>query len=376
MGHLIAMRGSGTLIPLFFCFLAISGNPIPDSPEVLGSGEKEPYYEKTTTTTYKPTEYETTTTYKPKEYESTTTYKPKEYTTTTTYKPTEYETKPPTKYEKPAYTTKKCVYATPKYYEGQTVKSEYEKPESFKKHIPEGIDAPKPKPYYETEKPYVPLELTTPNVSYYLPNYKPVNPEIPVVHGIPNAPKPKYEVKEIPYERKTSLYTTYYTTTTTTTTTTYTTTTYTTTTEKYPETQYHVEVKPEYKEVNYDKLKNPEHDKIPEKPSTYATEKYEEPKYKPKSYVPDHESSEVKVPKYEVKKHEDTPYEAPKYEKKPVEPSKVPEKYEVPKYEITPGYKEEEYKPSTEYKKEEYKPKEEEYKPSTEYKKEEYKPKE
>merc|ERR1711945_70703 len=99
----IAMRGSGTLIPLFFCFLAISGNPIPDSPEVLGSGEKEPYYEKTTTITYKPTEYETTTTYKPKEYESTTTYKPKEYTT-----------KPPTKYEKPAYTTKKYVYTTPK----------------------------------------------------------------------------------------------------------------------------------------------------------------------------------------------------------------------------------------------------------------------
>merc|ERR1712064_197291 len=310
--HLIAMKGSGTLIPLFLCFLSVSGNPIPESPEVLASGEKEPYYEKTTTTTYKPTEYETTTTYKPKEYESTTTYKPKEYTTTTTYKPTEYETKPPTKYEKPAYTTKKYVYTTPKYYEGQTIKSEYEKPESFKKHIPEGIDAPKPKPYYETEKPYVPLELTTPNVSYYLPNYKPVNPEIPVVHGIPNAPKPKYEVKEIPYERKTSLYTTYYTTTTTTTT-----TTYTTTTEKYPETQYHVEVKPEYKEVNYDKLKNPEHDKIPEKPSTYATEKYEEPKYKPKSYVPDHESSEVKVPKYVVKKHEDTPYEAPKYEKSP-----------------------------------------------------------
>merc|ERR1712064_270522 len=217
--HLIAMKGSGTLIPLFLCFLAVSGNPIPESPEVLASGEKEPYYEKTTTTTYKPTEY---------------------------------ETKPPTKYEKPAYTTKKYVSTTPKYYEGQTIKSEYEKPESFKKHIPEGIDAPKPKPYYETEKPYVPLELSTPNVSYYLPNYKPVNPEIPVVHGIPNAPKPKYEVKEIPYERKTSLYTTYYTTTTTTTTTTYTTTTttttyttttYTTTTEKYPETQYHVEVK-------------------------------------------------------------------------------------------------------------------------------------
>ena len=51
------------------------------------------------------------------------------------------------------------------------------------------------------------------------------------------------------------------------------------------------------------------------------------------------------------------------------------EKYEVPKYEMTPGcVKEEEQKPSTEYKKEEQKPKEEEYKPSTEYKKEEYKP--
>ena len=32
------MKGSGTLIPLFLCFLAISGNPIPESPEVLGSG--------------------------------------------------------------------------------------------------------------------------------------------------------------------------------------------------------------------------------------------------------------------------------------------------------------------------------------------------
>merc|ERR1712179_328371 len=108
--HLISMKGSSTSIPLFLCFLAISGNPIPESPEILGSGEKDPYYEKTTTTTYKPTEYETTTTYKPKEYESTTTYKPKEYITTTTYKPTEYETKPPTKYEKPAYTKKICLH--------------------------------------------------------------------------------------------------------------------------------------------------------------------------------------------------------------------------------------------------------------------------
>ena len=51
----------------------------------------------------------------------------------------------------------------------------------------------KPKYYPETEKPYVPLELTTPNVSYYLPDYKPVNPEVPVVHGLPSAPKPKVE---------------------------------------------------------------------------------------------------------------------------------------------------------------------------------------
>ena len=29
-----------------------------------------------------------------------------------------------------------------------------------------------------------------------------------------------------------------------------------------------------------DQKTNPEHDKIPEKPFTYATEKYEEPKYK------------------------------------------------------------------------------------------------
>ena len=116
--------------------------------------------------------------------------KPTEYETTTTYKPTEYETKPTTTYKKP-YTTKKYVYTTPKYYEGETVKSEYDKPESFQKYKPEKIDAPEPKPYYETEKPYVPLELTTPNVSYYLPDYKPVNPEIPVVHGLPNAPKPK-----------------------------------------------------------------------------------------------------------------------------------------------------------------------------------------
>ena len=76
-------------------------------------------------------------------------------------------------------------------YEGETIKSEYEKPESFQKYKPKAIDAPKPKYEYETEKPYEPLKLTTPNVSYYLPDYKPVNPEVPVVHGLPSAPKPK-----------------------------------------------------------------------------------------------------------------------------------------------------------------------------------------
>merc|ERR1712106_641599 len=125
----------------------------------------------------------------------------------------------------------------------------------------EPIEAPKPKYYPETEKPYVPLELTTPNVSYYLPDYKPVNPEVPVVHGLPSAPKPKYEVELIPYEHK-NIYTTYYTTTTTTTTTTYTTTTttttttyttyttttYTTTTEPYAVSEAYYEVKPKYKE--------------------------------------------------------------------------------------------------------------------------------
>ena len=43
-----------------------------------------------------------------------------------------------------------------------------------------------------------------------------------------------------------------------------------------------------------------------------------------------------------------------------MEPTKYPEKYEVPKYEITPGYKKEEYQP-TEYKKEPEKPTEEPY---------------
>ena len=47
-----------------------------------------------------------------------------------------------------------------------------------------------------------------------------------------------------------------------------------------------------------------------------------------------------------MKEHEKTPYETPKYEEKPVEPTKLPEIYEVPLKEITPGY----YKPKEEYK--------------------------
>lgn len=91
--------------------------------------------------------------------------------------------------------------------------------------------------------------------------------------------------------------------------------------------------------------------------------------------------SKVDLPEYKVKEHEKTPYEKPKYEEKPVEPTKLPEIYEVPLKEITPGY----YKPKEEYKpteepKEEYEPKEEpkeEYKPeSIEESKEEWKPEE
>ena len=52
------------------------------------------------------------------------------------------------------------------------------------------------------------------------------------------------------------------------------------------------------------------------------------------------------MPEYKVKEHEKTPYEKPKYEEKPVEPTKLPEIYEVPLKEITPGY----YKPKEEYK--------------------------
>merc|ERR1712106_1295892 len=239
----------------------------------------------------------------------------------------------------------------------------------------EPIEAPKPKYYPETEKPYVPLELTTPNVSYYLPDYKPVNPEVPVVHGLPSAPKPKYEVELIPYEHK-NIYTTYYTTTTTTTT-----TTYTTTTEPYAVSEAYYEVKPKYKEVVYDKPNNPDHHEIPEAPKEYVTKKYDKPTYKPKSYEPKYEESKVDLPEYKVKEHEKTPYEKPKYEEKPVEPTKLPEIYEVPLKEITPGY----YKPKEEYKpteepKEEYEPKEEpkeEYKPeSIEESKEEWKPEE
>ena len=41
-----------------------------------------------------------------------------------------------------------------------------------------------------------------PNVSYYLPDYKPPNPEVPVVHGLPSVTEKKYEVEEIPYSEK------------------------------------------------------------------------------------------------------------------------------------------------------------------------------
>ena len=41
-----------------------------------------------------------------------------------------------------------------------------------------------------------------PNVSYYLPDYKPPNPEVPVVHGLPSATEKQYEVEEVPYEQK------------------------------------------------------------------------------------------------------------------------------------------------------------------------------
>ena len=45
-----------------------------------------------------------------------------------------------------------------------------------------------------------------------------------------------------------------------------------------------------------------------------------------------------------MKEHEKTPYEKPKYEEKPMEPTKLPEIYEAPLKEITPGY----YKPTEE----------------------------
>ena len=139
-----------------------------------------------------------------------------------------------------------------------------------------------------------------------MPDYKPPNPEVPVVHGLPSVTEKQYEVEEIPYEQKPKVsfisqkfkkkpikfltifmnllkeYTIYYTTTTTTTTTTYTTTTTTTTyttttttttyttttttttttytttpyystTEGYAKEEYHVEVKPNYNEFDHGK---------------------------------------------------------------------------------------------------------------------------
>lgn len=261
------------------------------------------------------------------------------------------------------------------------MKSEYEKPESFQKFSPSGIKAPQPDHYYETEKPYKPIELApAPNVSYYLPDYKPPNPEVPVVQGIPSVPEKTFEVQEIPYERKPNTYTIYYTTTTTTTTTTYTTTTttttttytttttttyttsttYTTTTTTYKTTYYyttteapphpeqHIDVKPEYKEAKYpyENLVNPEHEKVPKELTTYSTTKYETPKYKPNSYVPDHDTPDIAGPYFEQKPHQET-YVIPTYKSPDMEPTSYPEKQEALKYEITPGYnqyeKEEKY---------------------------------
>lgn len=100
-------------------------------------------------------------------------------------------------------------------------------------------------------------------------------------------------------------------------------------------------MKPEYKEINYPYQNgaNPDHDQVPDEPSTYATSEKYESSYKPNNYEPKYQESEVNVPKYEEKEHDENPYEAPKYEEKPLEPSSYAPKYEVPKYEITPGYK-------------------------------------
>ena len=45
----------------------------------------------------------------------------------------------------------------------------------------------------------------------------------------------------------------------------------------------------------FHQLVNPDHDEIPEAPSTYATEKYEPEKYKANKYVPDHETPDIGI---------------------------------------------------------------------------------
>ena len=92
----------------------------------------------------------------------------------------------------------------------------------------------------------------------------------------------------------------------------------------------------------YENLANPNHDKIPEAPSTYATEKYETPKYKPNNYVPEHEIQDVDAPKYEEKAAPST-YATSTYKPKEMEPTSYATKYEVPKYEITTKYYEKTY---------------------------------
>jgi hypothetical protein len=43
-----------------------------------------------------------------------------------------------------------------------------------------------------------------------LPDYKPPNPEVPVVHGLPSVTEKKYEVEEIPYHEKPKVFIVYW----------------------------------------------------------------------------------------------------------------------------------------------------------------------
>ena len=98
-------------------------------------------------------------------------------------------------------------------------------------------------------------------------------------------------------------------------------------------------MKPNYKEVNYpyENLANPDHDQIPDAPSTYSTEKYETPKFKPNKYVPDHETPDIDAPKYEEKDAPST-YATSTYKPKEMEPTSYAEEKEASKYEITTKY--------------------------------------